>query len=199
MSAKSQNITRVEHRITSDQRWSRNSHKGAVVWFTGLSASGKSTLATRLEQRLFERGRQVYVLDGDNVRHGLCSDLGFSADDRQENIRRVGELSALFAQSGLIVLSAFISPYRSDRHLARRACGENFHEIYLQASLDVCEERDPKGLYAKARKGEIFDFTGISAPYETPEAPDMTIDTGVLSVDESLDIIFDYVERNVAL
>jgi len=199
MPAKSQNISKVEHRITRDQRWSRNRHKGAVVWFTGLSASGKSTLATLLEQRLFELGRQVYVLDGDNVRHGLCSDLGFSAHDRQENIRRIGELAALFAESGLIVISAFISPYRSDRRLARRACGNNFHEIYLQASLDVCEERDPKGLYAKARNGEIPDFTGISAPYETPEAPDMTVDTGALSVDESMDIIVDYVERNVAL
>ncbi|MFC1673852.1 adenylyl-sulfate kinase [Pseudomonadota bacterium] len=199
MAVKSQNITKVEHRIDRDERWSRNNHKGAVVWFTGLSASGKSTLATMLEQRLFETGRQVYVLDGDNVRHGLCSDLGFSADDREENIRRIGELAALFMESGLIAISAFISPYRRDRRLARKAAGGNFHEIYLQADLEVCEKRDPKGLYAKAREGVIKDFTGISAPYEAPEAPELVVDTGTLTLEESVDMIVDYVERHVAL
>jgi len=196
---KSKNLTKVEHRVEYDERCQRNRHKGTVIWFTGLSASGKSTLATMLEQRLFEMGRQVYVLDGDNVRHGLCSDLGFSAQDRAENIRRIGELSALFARAGLIVISAFISPYRQDRRQAREAASGNFHEIYLQTDLKVCEKRDPKGLYAKARSGEILDFTGISAPYEAPENPELTIDTGAMDIEDSLDMIVDYVERNVAL
>ncbi|MCK5167493.1 MAG: adenylyl-sulfate kinase [Rhodospirillaceae bacterium] len=199
MAIKSKNITKVEHRIKRDDRWAKNGHRGAVVWFTGLSASGKSTLATMLEKRLFELGRNVFVLDGDNVRHGLCSDLGFSAKDREENIRRIGELAALFAQSGLIVITAFISPYQRDRRQARIAVGENFHEIYLDASIDVCEGRDPKGLYAKARSGEIADFTGISAPYETPENPELIIDTGAMTVDEGLDAIIEYVEKNTAL
>ena len=199
MSVKSKNITKVEHRIGRDDRWARNRHKGTVVWFTGLSASGKSTLAVMLEKRLFELGRNVYVLDGDNVRHGLCSDLGFSAKDREENIRRIGELAALFAESGLIVITAFISPYRHDRRKARVAAGENFHEIYLGADVDVCEGRDPKGLYAKARKGEIADFTGISAPYEAPENPELIIDTGAMTVEESLDVVVEYVEKNIFL
>lgn len=199
MSIKSKNISTVAHRIQLNERWRRNRHKGTVVWLTGLSASGKSSLATLLEQRLFELGRQVYVLDGDNVRHGLCSDLGFSAQDREENIRRVGELAALFAEAGLIVICAFISPYRRDRRLARNAVGGNFHEIYLQADLRVCEERDPKGLYAKARRGEIPDFTGISAPYEAPEAAELVVDTGTMTLEDSLDMIADYVEGNVVL
>ena len=199
MSIKSSNITKVEHSIKLNERWVRNRHKGAVVWFTGLSASGKSTLATMLEQRLFELGRQVYVLDGDNVRHGLCSDLGFSAEDREENIRRIGELAALFAEAGLIVITAFISPYRRDRRLARKAATGNFHEIYLQADLKVCEQRDPKGLYAKARSGEISDFTGISAPYEEPVAPEIIVRTGAMTLEDSLNMIVDYVERNVVL
>ena len=199
MPVKSKNITKVEHHIDRDDRWARNKHKGAVVWFTGLSASGKSTLATMLEKSLFEMGRNAYVLDGDNVRHGLCSDLGFSARDREENIRRIGELAALFAESGLIVITAFISPYQRDRRQARVAAGENFHEIYLEPSVEVCEKRDPKGLYDKARSGEIADFTGISAPYETPENPELIIDTGAMTVDEGLDAIIEYVEKNTAL
>ncbi|WES29961.1 adenylyl-sulfate kinase [Varunaivibrio sulfuroxidans] len=196
---KSTNIFEVEHKVTREQRWARNGHKAAVVWFTGLSASGKSTLAIRLEQRLFDLGHQVYVLDGDNMRRKLCADLGFSAHDREENIRRIGEVAALFAESGQIVISAFISPYRADRALARRAVGDNFHEIYLSADVEICARRDPKGLYAKARKGEIDNLTGVSAPYEVPKTPDLTIDTGTLSVDESLDILVDYVMRNMAL
>jgi len=199
MPIKSRNITKVEHRIERNERWLRNRHKGAVIWFTGLSASGKSTLATMLEQRLFKCRRHVYMLDGDNVRHGLCSDLGFSAEDRKENIRRVGELAALLAESGIIVISAFISPYRHDRKLARKAAADNFHEIYLKADLKVCEQRDPKGLYAKARRGEISDFTGISAPYEVPEAPELIVDTGTMTIETSLDIVVDYVERSVVL
>ena len=199
MTIKSKNITKVEHRIARDDRWAKNGHKGSVVWFTGLSASGKSTLAVMLEQRLFKLGRNVFVLDGDNVRHGLCSDLGFSAEDREENIRRIGELAALFAQSGLIVITAFISPYQRDRRQARIAAGENFHEIYLDASIDVCEGRDPKGLYAKARSGEIADFTGISAPYEAPENPELVINTGTMTTDESIDAVVEYVQRNISL
>lgn len=199
MAIKSKNITKVEHHIKRDDRWAKNGHRGAVVWFTGLSASGKSTLATMLEKLLFELGHNVFVLDGDNVRHGLCSDLGFSAGDREENIRRIGELAALFAQSGLIVITAFISPYQRDRRQARIAAGENFHEIYLDASLDVCEGRDPKGLYAKARHGEIADFTGISAPYEAPENPELVIDTGTMTVDESIDVVVEYIQRNISL
>ena len=199
MSVKSKNLTKVEHRIGRDDRWAKNDHKGTVVWFTGLSASGKSTLATMLEKRLFEIGRNAYVLDGDNVRHGLCSDLGFSADDREENIRRIGELAALFAESGLIVITAFISPYRRDRRQARSAADDNFHEIYLDTDVSVCEKRDPKGLYAKARNGEIVDFTGVSAPYEAPENPDLIIDTGAMTLDESLNAIIEYVEKNTSL
>ena len=199
MTVKSKNITKVEHRISCDDRWAKNGHKGTVVWLTGLSASGKSTLAIMLEQHLFELGHNVFVLDGDNVRHGLCSDLGFSAKDREENIRRIGELAALFAESGLIVITAFISPYQRDRRQARIAADENFHEIYLDASIEVCEGRDPKGLYAKARRGEIDDFTGISAPYEAPENPELAIDTGTMTIDESLDAVVDYIQRNISL
>lgn len=202
MAVKSQNITKVEHRVTDEQRWARNRHKGAVVWLTGLSASGKSTLATLLEKQLFAWGYQVYVLDGDNMRRGVCSDLGFSPKDRQENIRRIGELAALLAHSGSVVISAFISPYQQGRQQARMATeavgGGGFHEIYLQADLAVCENRDPKGLYAKARCGEISDFTGISAPYEAPLNANLVIDTGALTVGESLEVLAHYVERQVA-
>src|SRR4029450_1762730 len=146
---KSKNITRIEHRITTAQREERNKHKGGVLWFTGLSGAGKSTLAFRLEEELFKRGYQVYVLDGDNVRDGLNSDLDFSHKGRTENIRRVGEVAALFADAGTICITAFISPYREDRRAARRAAGEKFHEVYVKADLATCEKRDPKGLYRK--------------------------------------------------
>ena len=194
MSIKSRNITAVTHRVAPDERWSFNGHKGGVLWFTGLSGSGKTTLAFELEQRLFAKGYQVYVLDGDNVRHGLCSDLGFSHHDRTENIRRIGEVAVLFAEAGNIVISAFISPYRNDRRMARNATGEGFHEIFLSADLAVCEARDPKGLYKKAHRGEIPDFTGISAPYEEPKNPELEIDTGDLGVEESLGLLMDYID-----
>jgi bifunctional enzyme CysN/CysC len=174
---KSKNITRVEHRVSTEDRELRNRHKGAVLWFTGLSGAGKSTLAIALEEALFKRGFQVYVLDGDNVRTGLASDLGFSHEDRTENIRRVGEVAALFAHAGVICISAFISPYQEDRAIARRAAGDKFYEVYVAADLATCERRDPKGLYKKARSGEIQDFTGVSAPYEAPENPEVLIDT----------------------
>lgn len=194
MTVKSKNITAVAHRVNAAERKRANGHKGGVLWFTGLSGSGKTTLAFELEQRLFARGFQVYVLDGDNIRHGLSSDLGFSPQDRAENIRRIGEVAALFAEAGNIVISAFISPYREDRQLARAAAGGGFHEVYLSADLSACKERDPKGLYEKALRGEIADFTGVSAPYEAPEAPDLEIDTGRIGVEESIGLLNDYIE-----
>ncbi len=193
------NITRVEHTISVDARAGRNGHVGGVLWFTGLSGAGKSTLAVALERRLFNLGYQVYVLDGDNVRHGLNGDLGFSPEDRAENIRRVGEVAALMARAGMIVLTAFISPYRSDRERARTAYGEGFHEIYVEADLATCEERDPKGLYAKARAGEISDFTGISAPYEAPESPELVVNTSHRQVDECVEQVTDYIQLRFAL
>ncbi len=187
----------VEHRIDSTERAARNGHWGGVVWLTGLSGSGKSTIALELERRLFAAGYQVYALDGDNVRHGLNRDLGFSAGDREENIRRVGEVAALMAGAGLLVITSFISPYRADRAGARAAMERYrrgaFHEIHVAASLELCEARDPKGLYRKARAGELADFTGISAPYEAPGDPELTVDTGGLSVEESLQLVYQYV------
>ena len=194
--AKSTNITAVAHRVSNPQRIARNGHKGGVLWFTGLSGAGKSTIAMAVEQELFRRGYQTYVLDGDNVRRGLNSNLDFSPADRAENIRRVGEVAALFADSGQVVVTAFISPYRADRHRARVAAGNGFHEIYIKASLETCEKRDPKGLYRRARTGEIAEFTGITAPYETPESPELTIDTDRLTVDESVATVLAYVDQN---
>ena len=193
---KSTNITAVESRVTVQDRIKRSGHSGGVLWFTGLSGSGKSTLALELERRLFNIGYNVYVLDGDNVRHGLSSNLGFSPDDRTENIRRIGEVGALFANAGFIVITAFISPYRDDRDRARSVSGDGFHEIYVKADLALCETRDPKGLYQKARRGEIPEFTGISAPYETPVDPEFTVDTGALDIDRSVNALIEYVAAN---
>ena len=190
---RSSNIQRVEHAVSVDARSSRNGHVGGVLWLTGLSGSGKSTLAVALERRLFNLGYQVYVLDGDNVRHGLNADLGFAPEERAENIRRVGEVAALMSRAGLVVITAFISPYRSDRARARKATGERYNEIYVKADLATCEARDPKGLYAKARAGEISDFTGVSAPYEAPEDPELEVDTMALNVDAGVESIVDYV------
>jgi bifunctional enzyme CysN/CysC len=195
MAITSQNITAVVHRVSAEERARGNGHKGGVLWFTGLSGSGKTTLAFELEQRLFARGYQVYVLDGDNVRHGLNSDLGFLPEDRAENIRRIGEVAALFGEAGSIVISAFISPYRDDRKLARNAAREEFHEVYLSADLAACEARDPRGLYKKAHLGQIANFTGVSAPYEEPENADLEIDTGILGVEESIGILIDYIDN----
>jgi len=193
---KSTNITAVESRVTLRDRIERSGHRGGVLWFTGLSGSGKSTLAIELERRLFNIGYNVFMLDGDNVRRGLSSNLGFSPEDRTENIRRIGEVGALFANAGFIAITAFISPYQADRDRAREAANEGFHEIYVDADLKLCESRDPKGLYQKARRGEIPEFTGISAPYEAPTSPDFTVDTGALNVDKSVTALVEYVAEN---
>ncbi len=199
LTVKSTNITSVAHRVTAKSRLQRNGHGGGVLWLTGLSGAGKSTLAMAVEQHLFRKGFHVYVLDGDNVRRGLNANLGFSPMDRAENIRRIGEVAALFADSGIICVSAFISPYQSDRDRARAAAGNDFHEIHIKADLETCEQRDPKGLYRKARAGEIQDFTGISAPYEEPVAPELCVDTASHTIDECVQQIVDYVNRVFAL
>ena len=192
------NITAVGHGVPIEARALRNGHKGGVLWFTGLSGAGKSTLALALEERLFAKGYHVYVLDGDNIRGGLNANLGFSPEDRAENIRRVGEVAALFADAGFLVVSSFISPYRADRVRAREAAGEHFHEIYIKASLETCEERDPKGLYRRARQGEIPEFTGISSPYEEPEHAQLIVRTDLLTVEDCLSELSNYVERAFA-
>lgn len=196
MVQKSTNITRVEHRISTQERQKKYGHKGGVVWFTGLSGSGKSTLAFTLEKHLFDRGYQVYVLDGDNIRHGLSGNLGFSEEDRRENIRRVSEVSGLFAESGIIAIAAFISPYREERQLAREIAGDRFLEVHLSASVEACEARDPKGLYKKARAGEIKDFTGIDAPYEIPEHAELVLDTGVRTVEACTQELSTLIEKH---
>ncbi len=171
--------------IQREHRQKQNGHRTATVWFTGLSGSGKSTIAHAVEEKLYELGCRTYVLDGDNVRHGLCGDLGFSVADRTENIRRIGEVAKLMLDAGSIVLTAFISPYRADRDRVRGLMSHgDFLEIYCQCSLEVCEARDVKGLYKKARAGEVKEFTGISSPYEEPVAPDLIINTAILTLDE---------------
>ncbi|MFZ5931517.1 MAG: adenylyl-sulfate kinase [Pseudomonadota bacterium] len=196
---RSTNIVKVEQGVSDDERARMNGHRGGVIWFTGLSGAGKSTLSVELERRLFEKGYSVYVLDGDNIRFGLNANLGFSPEDRSENIRRVGEVAALFARAGMIALTAFISPYRSDRDRARAAAPGRFHEIYVQADVATCESRDPKGLYEKARRGEIKEFTGISAPYEAPETPELVVDTARHSIEECVSQLIAYVEANFSL
>lgn len=186
---KSKNIFWSEGEVTADRRALRNGHRGAVIWLTGLSGSGKSTISQALERELFNMNMHVYVLDGDNVRHGLNSNLGFSPEDRVENIRRVGEVARLLADAGLITITAFISPYLIDRRRAREIAlegGVDFVEIYISAPVEVCEQRDPKGLYKKARAGEIKEFTGVSAPYEAPEAPELTLHTDLETLEESV-------------
>ena len=199
LSIKSTNLTGVEHRVAAASRAARHGHTGGVLWFTGLSGAGKSTLAMEVEQRLFAKGYQVYVLDGDNVRRGLNANLGFSPEDRAENIRRVGEAAALFADAGLVCITAFISPYKTDRDRARAAAPGAYHEIFIKAGLETCERRDPKGLYKKARAGEIASFTGVSAPYEAPAKPELTVDTETHPVEECVAQIVAYVESVIAL
>jgi adenylylsulfate kinase len=190
---KSQNIVWHQSQITREDRYRLNNHKSCLLWFTGLSGSGKSTLAYEMERLLFQTNIRSYVLDGDNVRHGLNSNLGFTPEDRKENIRRIGEVSKLFVDGGLIVLSAFISPYSEDRVAVRNMFSDSeFIEIYVKCSLEECERRDPKGLYQKARSGAIPSFTGISAPYETPDNPELVIETDKYSTTESVEKILDY-------
>jgi len=168
-------------------------HKGIVLWFTGLSGSGKSTLANALNESLHKRGLSTFILDGDNIRHGLCKDLGFSDEDREENIRRIGEVANLFMNAGIITITAFVSPFKNDREKVKNIIGpQDFIEVYCAASLNVCESRDTKGLYKKAREGEIKDFTGISSPYEPPSDPNIVVDTGSLDIKNSVQKIIDH-------
>jgi bifunctional enzyme CysN/CysC len=192
----SQNVTCENMEISAQKRTARNGHKGGILWFTGLSGSGKSTLAKELQLQLFTRGYQVYVLDGDNVRQGLNADLGFSPKDRTENIRRIGEVASLFADAGMIVITAFISPYASDRRKARSAAPELFHVVHIKAGVEACEQRDVKGLYKKARAGEIADFTGVTAPYEVPVNPELVLDTESTMIDDCVAQLIAYVEKH---
>lgn len=194
---KATNIVWHEGAVTKEDRERVIGHKACTLWMTGLPASGKSTVAVALEKALWGRGVHSYVLDGDNVRHGLNKDLGFSPEDRTENIRRIGEVAKLFTSAGVINVTAFISPYRSDRAKVREimAPGE-FVEVYIDCSVEECEQRDPKGHYKLARDGKIPEFTGISAPYEAPENPEITVPTGGQTLDQSVAVILDYLERN---
>ncbi|WP_240766796.1 adenylyl-sulfate kinase [Paraburkholderia flava] len=183
---------------TRAERERRHGHRGAVIWLTGLSGAGKSTIASGVEQVLFDAGYEVIVLDGDRLRAGLNRDLGFDADDRAENVRRVSEVAALLADAGMIVIVALISPFREGRLAARRAAGDAFHEIYVKADLAVCEARDPKGLYRRARRGEIAEFTGISSPYEVPEAAELVVDSAQLDAEAAIDLVATYVRASVS-
>lgn len=193
----SDNIVWHAATVTRARREAQNGHRGAIVWFTGLSGAGKSTLAHAVEEHLHREGCRTFVLDGDNVRHGLCGDLGFSAADRMENIRRIGEVAKLFMEAGVIVLTAFISPFREDRNKVRAMVrpGE-FIEIYCQCPVEVCEQRDVKGLYMKARKGEISQFTGISSPYEAPDMPELAVNTSDNSLQDCVQQVISVLSGN---
>jgi adenylylsulfate kinase len=193
---KSSNTVWHQPTVTRDRREHQNGHRSTIIWFTGLSGSGKSTLAHAVEEELHQLGCKTFVFDGDNVRHGLCGDLGFSEEDRTENIRRVGQMAKLFIESGVIALTAFISPFQVDRQRVRMMVEQDsdFLEIYCKCPLEVCEERDVKGLYQRARKGEIADFTGISSPYEEPENADLIINTSELEIQECVDKVTDMLE-----
>ncbi|MBL4638149.1 MAG: adenylyl-sulfate kinase [Proteobacteria bacterium] len=191
------NVVWHHHHVSKENRSSLKKQLPCILWFTGLSGAGKSTIAGAVEHKLFELGHHTYLLDGDNVRHGLNVDLGFSDEDRVENIRRIGEMAKLFADAGLIVLSAFISPFRADRRLVRELVEENeFIEVYMDTPLSECEQRDPKGLYQKARAGEIKNFTGIDSDYEVPTAPEIIIKTTENSVEQCADQIIQYLKDN---
>jgi len=197
---KATNITWHEAEITKEDRERQNGHRGVVIWFTGLSGCGKSTLAHTVEKALFDQGCRTIVLDGDNIRHGLNKDLGFSPEDREENIRRIGEVAALFTQAGVIAMTAFISPYRADRDKARAIAGEGcFIEVYLKCDVAECMRRDPKGLYKKAQSGVIKNYTGISSPFEEPEAPDLVLDTQQLTIDEAVTKTINYLNEQSVL
>ena len=193
---KATNIVWHQGNVTRGDREKINGHKACTVWLTGLSGSGKSTIAVDLEKRLWERGIRAYILDGDNVRHGLNKNLGFSPEDRTENIRRIGEVAKLFTEAGVVALTAFISPYRADRDQVRKIMADgDFVEVHVDCPVEVCEQRDVKGLYKKARAGEIKEFTGISAPYEAPTKPELTINTAGQSVEDSAKQILAYLEK----
>ena len=182
--------------VTRARRQQQNKHRSLILWFTGLSGSGKSTLAHAVEEKLHQMGCRTFVCDGDNVRHGLNSNLGFSKEDRKENIRRIGEMCKLFIEAGVIALTAFISPFREDRERVRKLVQEgDFIEIFCDCSLEICESRDVKGMYAKARRGEIKEFTGISSPYERPEKPEMIIETEKLSIEQCVEMILSYLKE----
>ncbi|MFB4165563.1 adenylyl-sulfate kinase [Alteribacillus sp. JSM 102045] len=190
------NIVWHDASVSREERNKKNGHESFVLWFTGLSGSGKSTLANAVSRKLFENDKQTYVLDGDNVRHGLNNDLGFSPEDRKENIRRIGEVVKLFVDSGQIVSTAFISPYREDRQQVRDLLAEGeFIEVYVKCSLETCEERDPKGLYKKARNGDIPSFTGITSPYEEPEDPEIIVNTEDYAIEEAADLLIDHLKE----
>jgi adenylylsulfate kinase len=190
------NITWHDAAITKQERREQNRHHSFIIWFTGLSGSGKSTVANAVAKALFDRQIRNYVLDGDNIRFGLNKNLGFSEDDRKENIRRIGEVAKLFVDGGQVVLTAFISPFQEDRNQVRQLVeGNEFVEVYVKCPLDECEKRDPKGLYQKARKGEIRQFTGIDSPYEEPEAPELIVETNLYSVEECVNQVIAYLEE----
>ena len=194
---KSTNIKWHHGKITKEDRVKPMKQKGVTIWLTGLSGAGKSTIAVELEHALLENKHQAYILDGDNIRHGLNKNLGFSPEDRSENIRRIGEVAKLFTDANIITITAFISPYKQDRDNARKLQREGeFIEVYVKCPLDVCEQRDTKGLYKKARAGEVKEFTGISAPYEEPLNPEITIDTSKMSVEEAARVILSYLEKD---
>jgi len=193
---KSSNVVWHHATVTRERRETMNKHRGGVFWFTGLSGAGKSTLAHSVEEKLHQLGCHTYVLDGDNVRHGLCADLSFSDEDRKENIRRIGQMAKLYVEAGIIVLTAFISPFRSDRENVRKIAGADFHEIYCKSSLEVCEKRDVKGLYKMARAGKIPDFTGISSPYEEPQNAELEVNTES-HLEECTDQVFNYISKAV--
>jgi len=186
--------------VTRVRREQLNCHRGAIIWFTGLSGSGKSTLAHAVEENLYQKGCRTFVLDGDNVRHGLCGDLGFSSKDREENIRRVGEVAKLFMEAGVIVLTAFISPYRAERERVRGMVEHgDFLEVFCDSPIEICESRDVKGLYKRARAGQIADFTGISSPYEAPINPELIVSTGALSLDDSVHVVMNEIIQRIKL
>jgi len=190
------NTTPHKGKVERKQRWEINNHKSVLVWLTGLPGSGKSTISHELEHRLFLQNIKTYVLDGDNVRQGLCKDMGFSAHDRRENLRRVGEVALLFVDAGIVTIAAFASPYRTDRRMVRQMFAPgDFIEVYLGCDVTVCEARDPKGLYRKARRGEIKNFTGVSDPYEPPEHPEIVLATDRMSIDESVERIVGYLKN----